>query len=141
MIKEDKIITFTKYIMLFHSMLIAYAILVPTLYRNCESRLHGFRQHCMACWKFYFFTYCLTKSLTGCCVEWQAADNFIYFFDVKDLIYTFKWHSLNCQNFSLKCSLKPLEQHCIGPRLDKLLTFNGTFSLCKVVWSLLGNIA
>ena len=29
----------------FHSMLAVYAILVPTLYGNRETRLHGFRQH------------------------------------------------------------------------------------------------
>ena len=28
----------------FHSILVAYAILVPTLYGNRETRLHGFRQ-------------------------------------------------------------------------------------------------
>ena len=38
---------------LFHSMLAAYAILVSTLYGNCETRLHGFWQHYMAGWKFY----------------------------------------------------------------------------------------
>ena len=33
---------------LFHSILAAYAVLVQTLYGNCETRYHGFRQHCMA---------------------------------------------------------------------------------------------
>ena len=57
---------------LLHSMLAAYGILVPTLYRNCGTRLHGFRQHCLAGWKFYFFRLCPTKSLTGCWVECRA---------------------------------------------------------------------
>ena len=70
----------------------------------------------------------------------------LYFFDVKDLIYTlykeheqllFKQHFLELPEFfPLKCCLKPL-----GPRLHKLLTLNGTFSSCKVVWSLSDNIA
>ena len=37
----------------------------------------------------------------------------------------FKQHFLNCLNFFLvKCSLQPLEQDCIGPRLHKPLTLN-----------------
>ena len=125
-------------VILFHSMLVAYAILVPTLYGNHRLRL-----------KVLFFRSCSTKSLTSFWVECQAADNFI-FFDVKHLIYTYvKSVTRCCSNnipwiawiFSCEMLLGPLEQHCMGPRLPQKLTLNGTFSLCKVVWSLLGNIA
>ena len=53
-----------------------------------------------------------------------------------------KRHCLNCLNFfPLQCCFKPLGQHCIGPRLHKPLTLNGTFFVFKVVWSLSDNIA
>ena len=38
-------------VLLFHSMLAACAVLVPTLYGNRETRLHW--EHCIAGWKFY----------------------------------------------------------------------------------------
>ena len=48
--------SFTSKIIVFHSVLVAYAILVPTLYRNHrKTRLHDFRQHWTNEWKFYLF--------------------------------------------------------------------------------------
>ena len=145
-------------------MLAAYAILVPTLYRNHRTRLHGFQQHCMADWRFYFFKWCLTKSLTGCWVECQAAVSTALvsvnfhskesikldiFFHVKDLIYTYVKRLTTCSSniawiawvFSCAMFLGASETTMQGPRLHKLLTLNGTFFLSKVVWSISGNIA
>ena len=86
--------------------------------------------------------------MTGCWVECRAADNFTYFFDVRDLIYTYV-KTRCCSNdipwiaWIFSCGmLLGARQHCIGPRLHKPLTLNGTISLCKVIfiWSLSGNI-
>ena len=60
-------------LLLFHSILAAYAILVPTLYGNCETKLYGFRQHCMADWKWCLFRQCPARSLIACWVEYLAA--------------------------------------------------------------------
>ena len=88
--------------LVFHSMLVAYAIFVRTLYGNRRSRLHGFWQHCMVGWRFYFFRYCLTKRLTGCWLLGSMVELPItlYLFDVKDLIYTYvKSVTRYCSNY------------------------------------------
>ena len=80
--------------LLFHSMLSAYAILVQTLYGNRKTKFHWFRQYCIAGWKFYLLRWRPTRSLTRCWVECWAVvsalvsadfhnnkrkDNFIFF--------------------------------------------------------------
>ena len=62
---------------------------------------------------------------------------------MKDMVYNYickerdqmliKRHYLNCLNFSCEmCCLEPLEQHCIGARLHKPLTLDGTFFFAKL---------
>ena len=123
-------LTFLKPLALFHSMLVAYAILVPTLCRNHRTRLHGFQQHCMADWRFYFFRWCLTKSLTGCWVECQAAVS----------------AALVSVNFHSKQSIKLFFFSCEGPDIYKCKEIDQMFKqhclnclsffLCNVAWSL-----
>ena len=88
----------------FHSIIVAIAILVPTLYGKCGSRLHGFWQYCMAGWKFYFLDSVWLKA--GQIVE-LLITLYIFFWREGPYIYIckeraqmlFKWYSLNCLNF------------------------------------------
>ena len=102
--------------MMFHSILAAHALLVTALHQNCETGLHGFQQHCMADWKFYFFRQLLTKGLTSCWVEFWApvsalvSANFCskeriisYFFDLKDVIYTYVNRVTRCCSDDIAC--------------------------------------
>ena len=90
------------YLFQFHSKLTIYFFFVPTLYQNHVIRFHGFWQRCIASWMFYLFRYCPNRSLTGCWVDHRAAASALvstdfhsklritlYFFDLKDLIYSY----------------------------------------------------
>ena len=97
------------YLFQFHSKLTVDFFLLPTLYRNHMTRLHGFWQRCIVSWMFYLFRYCLTRLLTGSCVECRATASALvstdfhsklritlYFFDVKYLIYKYLYTVTRC---------------------------------------------
>ena len=114
--KKFDINNYIKRVKVFHSMLAAYAILVPTLYGNRKTRFHGLRQHGMAGWKFYLFIKCPTRSLTGCWVECRAT-----------------FSSLVSANFHCKGRITLYIFWREGPDIAQ------NFFLCNVVWSLSDN--
>ena len=122
-------------ISLFHSMLAAYTILVLILYGNRGTRLHGFWQHCMAGWKFYFFIQCPTKNLTGCWVECRAAISALVsasFHSKESITLYFFWREGPYRYICKDSDQTLLKRHCLNWL---------SFFLCNVAWSFLDNIA